>query len=493
MGREIKFVDTTIRDGNQSLWALNMTTGMMLATLPHLDEAGFESIEFSVLAGQLKKMASHMGMDAFEWLKQGTNLQNKTPLRLHGGTRIGIAKIPLAATRRVVEIVMEHGVTLTRSSNPWNDFEEYVGERDDLKEIGMDLVLNLIYSESPKHTDEYFVERAKGAAALKPWRICFKDVGGLLTPERTRHLVPLIQAAVGDIPLEFHAHCNNSLAPLNALEAAKAGIDVIHTGVPPLANGSAQPSIFNVNRNLRAMGFETNINEEPLRQAEQILTSIASENDFPIGTPLEYDYYQYLHQVPGGMISNLRYQLKLVGMEHRLEETLQEAVQVRKEFGYPIMVTPLSQYVGTQAAINVMTGERYSEVSDQVIQYALGFWGREPVTDMDQDVRAKILNRGRAREWEHWEEPQPTFEELRHQYGENTTDEEVILRVYAGDAGRDAFGHWDPPGPHLAAHQPLSRLLKELAGRKDYKHVVVKQGDLNITLHADDHEQPVTA
>ena len=485
MGREIKIVDTTLRDGNQSLWALNMTTGMMMAALPYLDEAGFEAMEFTSLAGQIKKMASHMDMDAFEWLKQGTKRKNKTTLRLHGGTRGGLAKIPISASMKCIEIAMAHGINVTRTSNPWNDFEEEKGERGDLAELGMDLVMNLIYSESPKHTDEYFVERAKGAAALKPWRICFKDVGGLLTPERTRHLVPRIKEAVGDIPLEFHAHCNNGLAPLNVLEAAKAGIDIIHVGTPPLANSSGQPSVFNVNRNLKALGFETHIDEEPLHRAEEILTSAAHQHGLQIGRPLEFDYYQYLHQVPGGMISNLAYQLKLVGMEDRLEATLQEAIQVRKEFGYPIMVTPLSQYVGTQAAMNIITGERYSEASDQVIQYALGYWGQEPVTDMDQDVRAKILDRGRAREWEKWDDPQPTFEELRHHYGENTPDEEVLMRVYAGDEGANAMGKADSPEPFLSADRPLASLLREMVNRSDFKHVVVEQGGLKIALHAD--------
>ena len=487
MAREIKLVDTTLRDGNQSLWALNMSTGMMLSALPHLDDAGFEAMEFTSLAGQMKKMASHMGQDAFEWLKQGTKRRNTTALRLHGGTRGGLAKIPLSAAMRCIEIAREHGITVTRTSNPWNDFEEERGEREDLRQLEIDLVMNVIYSESPRHTNEYFIERTKGAVALNPWRICFKDVGGLLTPERTRELVPLVLDAAGDIPVEFHAHSNNGLSPINVLEAAKAGIEYIHTGVPPLANGSGQPSVFNVTRNLRALGFEVNIHEEPLRLAEQALSNIARVNEFPVGAPLEYDYYQYLHQVPGGMISNLRYQLHLVGMGHRIEETLQEAIRVRAEFGYPIMVTPLSQFVGTQAAINIITGERYAEVSDQVIQYALGYWGKEPVTTMDQEVRAKILNRGRAREWAKWEQPQPTFEELRHHYGENTPDEEVLLRVYAGDEGKAAMGRWDAPEPYLSARQGIASLIKDLVARRNFNHIAVNRNRSRIALGVRPH------
>ncbi len=485
MAQEIKFIDTTLRDGNQSLWALNMSTGMMLATLPHLDEGGFEAMEFALPGGQLKKMASHMGEDGFEWIKQGTKRRNRTNLRMHGGSRGGISKIPLSASIRLVELVRDAGIDVTRTSNPWNDFDEAVAEKNDLDSLDMKLVLNLIYSESPKHTDEYFVERARKAAALRPYRICFKDVGGLLTPERTRKLVRLITEAVDGITIEFHAHSNNGLSPLNVLEAAKEGIEYIHTAVPPLANGSSQPSIFNVARNLRSLGFETDVNEAPLYEATEVLTRIARIHNFPIGAPLEYDHYQYLHQVPGGMISNLRYQLHLVGKEDRLEETLREAVRVREEFGYPIMVTPLSQYVGTQAAMNVITGERYREVSDQVIQYALGYWGKEPVTDMDQEIRAKILDRGRAREWEKWEEPQPTFEELRHQYGENTSDQEVLIRVYAGDDGKSALGKWYGPEPYLSADQPLASLVRQMMAKDNFKHVVVQKGSAKVSLYGE--------
>ena len=482
MSTEIRFVDTTLRDGNQSLWAMNMRTGMMLAGLPDLDEAGFEAMEFYSPSAQIKKMVQHLGEDPFQWLKLGAPDRRKTELRLHGGIRGGLSKIPYSVGRLLVEYVAAHGIRVTRNSDPWNDFSTYEVEIEDLRKAGIELVLNLIYSESPKHTDAYYVERAKQAAALKPYRLCFKDVGGLLTPERTRHMTRLIREAVGEIPLEFHAHCNNSLAPLNVLEAVQEGIHIIHTAVPPLANGSSQPSIFNVASNLRALGYTPVVDEGPVRVASERLTSIAHRHDLPIGAPHEYDHAQYLHQVPGGMISNLRYQLRLVGMEHRVPEVLEEAARVRAEFGYPIMVTPLSQFVGSQAAINVIVGERYKEVTDEVIQLALGFWGKEPVTAMDQEVRAKILDRGRAREWARWEPPQPSLAEVRRKYGGQISDEELLVRVYAGDEGPAVLGKWSPPEAYLSARHPLVTLVEEIAKRPHFGHVVVQKGDLTLTL-----------
>jgi len=491
MSTEVRFIDTTLRDGAQSLWAMNISTGMMLATLPDLDRAGFEAMEFIVPGVQIKKMAQDLGEDPFQWLKQGTALRRQTELRMHGGIRSGLTKVPRAVTRRLIEMVAAQGIHVTRTSEPWNDFPDFGVEIKEQREAGIETVLNLVYSESPKHTDQYYVERARQAAAIAPYRICFKDVGGLLTPERTRHLVRLIREAVGEIPLEFHAHCNNGLAPLNVLEAVREGIHTIHTAVPPLANGSSQPSIFNVAHNLRALGFTPVVDEAPLREASERLTSIARRHSLPIGAPREFDYTLYLHQVPGGMISNLRHQLKLIGMEHRLEEVLEETVRVRAEFGYPIMVTPLSQFVGAQATMNVILGERYKEAPDEVIQLALGYWGKEPVTDMDQEVRAKILDRSRAREWAHWEQPQPSLREIRAKLGESISDEELILRVYAGDEAAQVLGKFSSPDEYLSARHPLVTLVEELAKKRHLAHIVVQKGDLTLSLHAGAHSPPL--
>jgi oxaloacetate decarboxylase alpha subunit len=483
MSNEIKFVDTTMRDGHLSLWALNMRTGMMLSILPHLDEAGFDSMEFYNPAVQIKKLGKELGEDAFEWLRRGTALRKNTDLRMHGGIRGGLSLIPLSLRMLMVNMVVASGVITNRSSNPWNDFPEHAPELKDLAKAGMRTVLNVIYSISPKHTDDYYRERIRQAADLKPYRICFKDVGGLLTPERTRELIPIFNESAPGIELEFHAHSNNGLAPLNALEAAKGGIKYIHTAVPPMANGTSQPSIFNVASNLRALGFKTAVDEECLQPVEEKLNTIARRQHLPVGKPRLYDQSVYGHQVPGGMMSNLAFQLKQVGMENRLQEVLEEAVRVRAEFGYPIMVTPLAQFVGSQAGLNVITGERYKQVSDEVIQYSLGLWGREPVTHMNQEVRAKILDRPRGREIMKWDPPQPSLKEVRAQYGENISDEEMILRAFGGNETAAALGKSSSPEDFVSARQPLVTLIEELTKRRAFKHVVVQKGDLSLSLH----------
>jgi oxaloacetate decarboxylase alpha subunit len=479
---EIRIVDTTLRDGNTSLWAHNMTTGMMAPTLPHMDQAGFDAMEFFVM-GRIKKVVREHRENPWDWVRLGSKQIKNTRLRYHGGLVSGFELIPDCISRLMIQTVVSHGITMTRVSDPWNDFGELKKEHDDLRKLGMEVVVNLVYSVSPRLTDEYYVQKAREVAALKPYRICFKDVGGMLTPDRTRTLVQLIKANIGDIPLEFHAHCNNGLAPFNLLEAVKEGIRIVHTSIPPLANGSAQPSLFNVVDNLRALGYKPLVNTQVLKPVSEHFTWVAKREGLPIGAPREYDETWYRHQVPGGMISNLRHQLKTLGKEDQIDRVLDETVRVRAELGYPIMITPFAQFVGSQAAINIITGERYKEVTDQVIHYAYGRWGRSGREFMDPEIRAKILNRPRAKELEHWELPQPTLEEVRRKYGSaGVSDEELLLRFFAGPSFVDALKAAPPHKEFLDARQPVVRLLEALSRQRNWSHVEIRKGNFSLSM-----------
>ncbi len=478
---EILFIDTTLRDGNQSLWALNMRVGAMLPVAELMDRAGFEFMEFFV-DSMFKKYVRDLKEDPWEWLRQGTKRIRKTRLRFHGGTRGAFEKTPECIVNLVIERFVSYGLTVTRTSDCWNDFDNLKERIDDLKACGADLVINVVYSVSPRHTDEYYARKTREAAAARPWRICFKDVGGLLTPERARAVIPLVLANAGDIPVEFHAHCNTGQAPLCYLEGVKLGIKILHTAVPPLANGTSQPSIFNIAHNLRLLGHTPLVDLEPLAAVERHFTAVARRDRLPLGAPVEYDYSQYLHQVAGGMVSNMRHQLKLVGMEHKMEAALEEFAQVRKDFGYPIIVTPLAQFVGTQAAINVIVGERYKVVPDQIIQYALGFWGKEAPEVMDADIKGKILSRAGAREWTKWEPPEPSLREVRRKYGAHLSDEELILRYYAGSEFVDALPDGGKPRAYLDAGQPLVKIIKQLAKQKETTQIYIQRPNFSIRM-----------
>ena len=481
---EVRFIDTTIRDGQQSLWAMNMRTRDMVPALCHIDAAGYDQIELMAATVAFKKLVRHLHENPWEWITSAVATAGRTPLRWHGFDNTLSGPLPLEVAELMMSKAVDLGIRYSRVGDNWNRLLALREKKELLERIGMTPTINLMYSVSARHTDEYFVERAKQAAAIEPFRICFKDVGGLLTPERTRDLLPKLLAQTGDIPWEFHGHCNNGLGPLNALEAVKAGVRFVHTAVPPLANGNSQPSIFNVARNLRALGHDARIDLDALPAVTEHLTGVAEREGFPIGAPVEYRQRQYRHQIPGGMISNLEYQLRQAGLADRLDATLEEAARVRADFGYPIMVTPLSQFVGSQAAINVMLGERYQQVSDDVIHYA---WGRhggdEAIAGMDPDVRAKILDRPRARELEHQDDSQPTLKELRHRYGETISDEDLILRVLVGD---DAPGLVAAMGPSAAADgvtgPPLATLLRRLTEAPAHRHLTISKGALSLTV-----------
>jgi oxaloacetate decarboxylase alpha subunit len=231
------------------------------------------------------------------------------------------------------------------------------------------------------------------------------------------------------------------------------------------------------------LGYTPVINEEEVKPIEEHFTAIAKRHGLPSGKPFAYEESQYLHQVPGGVISNLRHQLRLMGKEDKLQQTLNEAARVRADFGYPIMVTPLSQFVVSQAAINVIVGERYKEVTDQVIQYALGLWGEEAPALMDPNVKDKILSRSRAKDWQGWEPPEPSLKEVRRKFGgASVSDEELLLRVYAGEDAVKGMNAAGAPREHLNGTQPLIRLIEELSKKRDCNQVFISRPGFSLIL-----------
>jgi oxaloacetate decarboxylase (Na+ extruding) subunit alpha len=479
----IKFVDTTIRDGHQSLWAENMTTGMMLPVAETLDRAGFDAIEL-ISSSHLKKCVRELKEDPWARVRLMRERMPRTPLRLNAGRFSAFDITPRSMYRLFMERMAANGIREARISEEWNELKGWEWKTKVSRDVGINPVLNIIYSVSPKHTDEYFAERTRQAASLQVNRLCLKDPGGLLTPERVRTLVPIMFANANGIAIELHTHCTTGLGPLCCLEAVKLGIKIVNTALPPLADGSSNPSLFNVAKNLRALGYKTLIDEEALKPVSKHFTYIAKREGFPIGEPVEYDYSQYQHQVPGGMISNLRFQLRKVGMEKNIDQALEETMRVRAELGYPIMVTPLSQFVGSQAAINVIVGDRYKEVTDQIIQYALGYWGKEGAELMDPAVKAKIMDRPRAKEWAIWQPPEPTIAELRKKMNaENVSDEEFLLRWNLNVEEIDAMRAAGAPKEYLTSRQPLVNLVEALSKRKDYRQIVIQKGDMVVSLN----------
>ena len=481
--KPVHFVDTTLRDGHLSLWACAMRTEWMLPVATQIDQAGFRAIE--IMSTSIpKKMVRELKEDPWERVRLFAKFAPRTPLRVIMGRYITSFEItPASVTNLWLERLVANGIREVRMSDCSNTVSVWERLIRDSRRAGLKIVLNLVFSVSPVHSDDYYARLARAAAKLDVDRICLKDPGGLLTPERTRTLVPIVLRESRGIPVEIHTHCTTGLAPLCLLEAIKLGIDIVNTATPPLANGSSHPSVFTVAENAIALGYTPTIDLEGLKPVSDHFTRIASREGLPVGIPLEYNEAQYTHQVPGGMISNLRHQLAQMKMQGRLTEVLEETARVREELGYPIMVTPYSQFVGVQAAMNVIIGERYKEITDQVIQYALGFWGEAESAAINPDIRDRILSRPRAKELARWRPPEPSIVEVRkHLGGAGVSDDELLLRYLAGTQEVAAMRAAARSERSVDGRLPLVTLINELAKRTSLSQVRIEKGDMTLRL-----------
>jgi oxaloacetate decarboxylase alpha subunit len=492
--KDIRFVDTTLRDGQLSLWASNMTTGMMLPIVENIDRAGFESMEL-LSSAFFKKCVRDLKDDLWERARLVAKRVKHTPLRsIRSRSMLAFQITPPAITDFWLERLAANGITELRTSDPSNTPKYWAEAIRTADRVGLKTILNIIYSISPKHTDDYFAYRFRQASKLNPYRLCFKDPGGLLTPDATRRLVPILLREANGTPVEFHTHCNTGLGALCCLEAIKLGITSINTAIPPLADGSSNPSVFNVAMNARALGYHPLIDEAALIPVREHFTAIAKQEQLPIGNPLEYDACHPLHQVPGGMISNFRFQLANLGKLEKLPEVLEEVTRVRAEFGYPIMVTPYSQFFGVQAAVNVMVGERYKEVTDEVLLYALGLWGEEEAESIEPNLKDKLLDRPRAKELSKLKAPEMTRKEFREKFGgPGVSDDEAILRYFAGEEYVTAMKAAGPVREYTSGRSPLLRLIEELIKRNNSRQIYIRHGNLTVRLENRKSAQTIEA
>jgi oxaloacetate decarboxylase alpha subunit len=490
----VRILDTTFRDGAQSLWAMAIRHGMMEPVAADMDNAGFAVIEVPANAIHFKKYIRDLKENPFDLMRMLARRMPKTPKAAMGGglnlNPFG-TPTPPALGKLFWDTLFDIGV-LNRLQTTVNTADQLTRQLPTLvpvlRSIGYQLAMAISYSISPRHTDEHYAEKTRGAAALKPDAIYLKDQGGLLTVDRLRTLVPIIMKEAGDIPVELHSHCTTGLAPLVYTEALKLGVKTLHCGIPPLADGPAQPSVLDTIRNARLLGYSIDLDEKLLQSVSQRLYAVARQDNMPLGEPMRYDYAQYIHQIPGGVISNLRFQLSEIGLAHRLEEVIQECIRIREDLGYPIMITPFSQFVGTQAAINVATGERYKVVIDELIRFAQGVFGEDSgYTWMDQNLKDTWLALPRAKELAALGKrpiEDISLEECRRQLGgAGIGDEELMMRAIMGGAQEiEAMVAAGPPKRYLTSDMPLVTLLDEVKKHRRIRYIQVQCGADSITL-----------
>ncbi len=434
MSNKIDFVDQTLRDAQQSLWGYMMRTDHMTPIAEMMDKVGYRTIT-TVGSQAFTLQVRNLNEDPWERIRVLSKLITKTPLR--GSYQIGsLSSFDLSTPRDIITLWIKRSVANGIKSfwicDYQYDMEKFLYFARIAKAEGAEVVPALMYTSSPVHTNEHWARKTRRILEAKDYidRIMIEDASGVITPDGTRELVATVQENCEGLPLEFHSHCNSGLAPLCYLEAIRSGVTTLHTAVAPLANGTSLPATETILRNARRLGYTSDLNEDALAAVSSYFRKLAEKEGRPIGVPMEYNLFHFEHQVPGGMMTNLTRQLREVEMEHRLDEILEEVVLVRKEFGYPVMATPYSQIVGAQAVENIVSGERYKQITDEAIKYVLGYYG-EPAAPIDPNVMDRIMSLPRTKEFLNWK-PEgylKSIEEFRREIGPELSDDELLLKI----------------------------------------------------------------
>ncbi len=431
---KIQIVDQTIRLAQQGLWGFMMRTDHIAPIAEVMDQVGYKAIGTVGGNGYVVEVRN-LDEDPWERVRLLSRSVKRTPIR--GSYQIwGLADFEQTTPRDIIALWIKrcvaNGIKSFWVCDYQTDMEKFIYFARIAKAEGAEVAVALVYASSPVHTNEHWARKTKLIAEAKDCvdAIVIGDPGGVLTPENTREFLTTVQRNCDGIPIEFQAQCSSGLASMTYVEAMKAGVTTLQTAVAPLANGTSMPSTESILKNARRLGFASDLDEDALAAESDHFRKIAEKEGFPIGVPMEYDLFYFEHQVPGGMMTNLTRQLKEVRMEHRLEEILEEVVRVRKDFGYPVMATPYSQIVGAQAADNVISGERYKQVSDSTIKYILGYYG-DPVGPVDQNLVDRVMNVPRTKAFLDWkpENYLKSVEKLRKEIGPELSDDELLLKI----------------------------------------------------------------
>ena len=422
----LRITDTTLRDGHQSLWATRMQTEDMLPILERLDEIGYHSLE--VWGGATFDVCiRYLNEDPWQRLRSIRAIVKKTKLQmlLRGQSLVGYSHYPDDVVERFVNKAAENGIDIFRIFDALNDIRNLQKAMEVAKKTGAHVQASVSYTVSPVHTLNHYVESALYLQDLGADSICVKDMAGLLSPYRAFDLVSAIKAKIS-IPLQLHTHYTGGMAIATYVKAVEAGVDVVDTASVPLAFGSSQPPVETLVRLMqdspRATGFQLG----KLFEIADYFEEVRIRRGFDRGVTRINDMRVFEHQVPGGMISNLVAQLKEQNASHRMNEVLAEIAKVREDLGYPPLVTPTSQIVGTQAVMNVLTGERYKMVPSEVKKYVQGFYGRVPAP-INPEIKQKVLGKLKEIDVRPADLIPPRMADAANEIGSLATSEEDIL------------------------------------------------------------------
>ena len=381
MTKNIRFTETVLRDGQQSLIATRMPIEDMLPILNTLDEAGYHSLE--VWGGAtFDSCLRFLNEDPWERLRQiRANVKHtKLQMLLRGQNILGYHNYADDVVEAFVTKAVENGIDIVRIFDALNDTRNLETAIRATKAAGGHVQTAISYTTSPVHTVDYFVGLAQEMANLGADSICIKDMAGVLTPQTGYDLVSRIKASI-DLPLVVHTHATGGISEMTYLKVAEAGADIIDTAISSFAGGTSQPATESVALALEGLGYQTGLSMEKVSQVAEHFNPIRDRfraADILKAKVKDVEPKTLIYQAPGGMLSNLLSQLTEAGLADKYDEVLAEVPRVRADMGYPPLVTPLSQMVGTQAVMNIITGERYKMVPNEIKDYLKGLYGRPP-------------------------------------------------------------------------------------------------------------------
>ncbi|MFZ5644057.1 MAG: acetyl-CoA carboxylase biotin carboxyl carrier protein [Bacillota bacterium] len=404
-----------------------MKTEDMLPVSEMMDNIGFHSME--VWGGATFDVCMRfLNEDPWERLRALKVRIKKTPLQmlLRGQSLVGYQHYPDDVVEAFVKKTVENGIDIIRVFDALNDIRNLEASIKAGKKAGAHIQAAVVYTVSPVHTTEHYIDTALELARMGADSICIKDMAGLLTPYTAYELVRLLKEKVG-LPVQLHSHYIGGLAVGTYLKAAEAGVDIIDTASVPLAFGASQPPVETVVRAFKNTPYDTGLSLKALFDMARYFEKLRQDNGQERGVTRINDMRVFEHQVPGGMITNLITQLEEQKAIDKLPAVLEEIPRVRQEFGYPPLVTPTSQIVGTQAVLNVLSGERYKLIPGEVRSYAQGLYGRPPAT-MDDTIKKKILGEREEYDCRPADLLEPRMEKVREEArGMAVTEEEFLM------------------------------------------------------------------
>ena len=427
--RKVQFMETVLRDANQSLIATRLPFDVYEPILDKIDQAGYYSVEcwggatFDVCLRYLNE-------DPWERLKK---LRKKLPnsklqMLLRGQNILGYKHYPDDVVRKFVEYSVKDGIDIIRIFDALNDITNMKVAIEETNKWGALASGTISYTTSPVHTLENYVKMVKELKEMGVGSICIKDMAGIMGPQEAYDLVSAIKDAV-DLPIDLHTHSTTGLAFMTYLKAVEAGVDIIDTAISPFSGGTSQPATETMAYALKQLGYEVTTDDKILKEIADFFKPIR-DGYIADGTlmpkSLTTDTQCLTYQVPGGMLSNLLSQLKMMNALDRFDEALVETPKVRKDLGYPPLVTPTSQMVGVQAVQNVLAGERYKNVSKEIVAYCRGEYGKTPAP-IDPEVMKKVLGDEKPLEGRYADTLEPMFEKTKAVLGDTGRNDEDVL------------------------------------------------------------------